>query len=911
MATVLSKSGPKPHPRSPSTAPPAAAAANPGAAAGGGGGGGGGGGTGAPTPSTAAAGATPSKNAAMAELKSRVLAALAKLSDRDTHHIAVEELDRLIRAPPSPDAVPMMLNALASDSPGLASPARRESLRLLATLCAAHPEAAAPHLHKVLAHLARRLKDPASDSSVRDACRDAAGQLAAVYLSPIAASRAAEAGNTTVTQFLKPLFEVMGEQSKAVQGGAATCLAKVVEGAGPGPGVIGMFGKLGPRVCKLLGGQGVQAKGALLGILGSLAQVGAISPQNMQQTLQSIRDCLENSDWATRKAAADALCVLATHSGHLIGDGTAPTIAALEACRFDKVRPVRDSMIDAVQMWKKLTGEDGNAEGKSKEPVDTFPDLPSNIEKGKGNSIAEKAAVLLKKRPTLVDRELNPEFFQKLETRSTDDLAVEVVVPRKTLRSHLRNKDESEEEEEDGDPVGPANSNGSADDEANLTQMRASSNFQSIRDKWAGQRGIKNKDTKSRTSDVEDRSENSAKDSAAATMNIAGEGPSINNKTNWLAIQRQLSHLERQQASLMNMLQDFMGGSHDSMVTLENRVRGLERVVEEMAREISLSSGRRGGGSGLGFDSSPGRSSMKYNGFHEYPNPKFGRGGDGRMGFAERYFSTDGMSSGRSQSWRPDSEPWDSYAYSGSRSGMGARRGLDSVSSDSRMPRNERSNDQVGPRRGWDKGQGPFRFGEGPSARSAWRASKDEATLEAIRVAGEDNGSSRAAARVAIPELDGECLNGDNQRDERGPLWESWTRAMDAVHTGDVDIAYAEVLSTGDAELVVKLMEQTGPVVDQLSNEVANEVLHAVGQFLVEESFYDIALSWLQQLTDLVMENGSDYLGIPLDAKQDLLLGLHEATAIELPDDWEGATPVQIMKQLASSWHIDLQQLIN
>ncbi|CAD6223643.1 unnamed protein product [Miscanthus lutarioriparius] len=924
MATALSKSAVKSHPRSPTTAqpPPPPPPPNPGSSAASAGGG-----AAPPPPSSAAAAAAPSKNAAMAELKSRVLAALAKLSDRDTHHIAVEELERIIRAPPSTDAVPMLLNALASDSPGFASPARRESLRLLATLCASHLDAAAPHLHKVLAHLARRLKDPASDTSVRDACRDVAGQLAAVYLRPLSASGVAEAGNATVTLFVKPLFEVMGEQSKAVQGGAAACLAKAVEGAGPGPGAIGMFGKLGPRICKLLGGQGVQAKASLLGVMGSLAQVGAISSQNMQQTLQSIRDCLENSDWATRKAAADTLCVFATHSGHLIGDGTAPTIAALEACRFDKVRPVRDSMIDAVQLWKKLTGEDANdgrnkdladgegkldlrrsmqRGGKSESFDDSSPDSPSN--NVKGSSIAEKAAVLLKKRPTLTDRELNPEFFQKLETRKTDDLAVEVVVPRKTLQSHLRSEGETEE---DDDPVGPADSNGSAEDEANLTQMRASSNFQNIRDKWAGQRGNRNKDTKARTADVEDRGEPSTKDSTSATMNIPGEGPFINNKTNWLAIQRQLSHLERQQTSLMNMLQDFMGGSHDSMVTLENRVRGLERVVEEMAREISLSSGRRGGGPALGFDSSPGRSS-KYNGFHEYSNSKFGRSGDGRMGFAERYFSADGMASGtKNPSWRPDSEPWDSYAYSGSRSGMNVRIGLDSVSSDNRMARNERSNDQAGPRRGWDKGQGPFRFGEGPSARSAWRASKDEATLEAIRVAGEDNGNSRAATRVAIPELDGEALNDDNQGDERGPLWEAWTRAMDAVHLDDMDSAYAEVLSTGDAELLVKLMEQTGPVVDQLSNEVANEVLHAVGQFLVEESFYDVALNWLQQLTDLVMENGADYLGIPLDAKQDLLLGLHDATAIELPDDWEGATPMQIMKQLASSWRIDLQQLIN
>jgi hypothetical protein len=42
-------------------------------------------------------------------------------------------------------------------------------------------------------------------------------------------------------------------------------------------------------------------------------------------------------------------------------------------------------------------------------------------------------------------------------------------------------------------------------------------------------------------------------------------------------------------------------------------------------------------------------------------------------------------------------------------------------------------------------------------------------------------------------------------------------------------------------------------------------------------------MCWLLQLTDMVMENGSDYLGVPLDAKQDLLLGLHDATAIELP----------------------------
>ena len=45
---------------------------------------------------------------------------------------------------------------------------------------------------------------------------------------------------------------------------------------------------------------------------------------------------------------------------------------------------------------------------------------------------------------------------------------------------------------------------------------------------------------------------------------------------------------------------------------------------------------------------------------------------------------------------------------------------------------------------------GAARFGEGPSARSVWQASKDEAILEAIRVAGEDNSGSWCAPDVTV-----------------------------------------------------------------------------------------------------------------------------------------------------------------
>ncbi|GMP40227.1 hypothetical protein CsSME_00010760 [Camellia sinensis var. sinensis] len=119
----------------------------------------------------------------------------------------------------------------------------------------------------------------------------------------------------------------------------------------------------------------------------------------------------------------------------------------------------------------------------------------------------------------------------------------------------------------------------------------------------------------------------------------------------------------------MNMLQDFMGGSRNGMVTLENRVRGLERVVEDMAHDLSISSGRRGSNFMMGFEGSSNRPSGKYNGFPDYSGTKLGRSGDGGTSFAERYTvsDTDSILStmrGRGPPWRSDvPDAWDFYTY--------------------------------------------------------------------------------------------------------------------------------------------------------------------------------------------------------------------------------------------------------
>ncbi|KAI3988304.1 hypothetical protein MKX01_012093 [Papaver californicum] len=873
---------------------------------------------------------------AMIELKQKILTSISKLSDRDTHQIAVEDLEKIIQSL-STDTIPMFFNCLY-DSINDPKPAvKKESLRLLSLLCTCHPDSASTHLTKVISHIVKKLKD--SDSSVRESCRDSIGTLSSQYL------RGGDSDNgnfiSVLSLFVKPLFEAMNDQTKTVQAGSASCLAKMVESAIDPP--IAAFQKLCPRVCKYLNSQNFLAKASLLPVVASLSQVGSIVPQSLPTFLQSIHECLESSDWATRKAAADTLSDLASHSSHLIAKNTSSTITVLEACRFDKVKPVRESMAEALLLWKKIgergeseASDDFDADKKSSQHTNsvektnqkkTFADYrreelgkdaeistspaSDSLSKAKPNCISEKAVGILKKKaPALTEKELNPEFFQKLETRVSGDLPVEVVVPRRCLNSS-DSQGEEDSEQNDPDPRERTSheGNGEFDDVNRSTNDKYHRNERGAddfaRDKWTEQRVFGAKDPRGRASDIDDRVGKSNRRDLAVVHNASSrldghtEGSFMDNKGNWLAIQRQLLQLERQQAHLMNMLEDFMGGSHDSMITLENRVRGLERVVEEMARELALSSSTRGSNFMAGMDGSSNRSLGKYNN-----PPVYSRG----------FLSSDGNhttgSRSRDPHWRSDI----SETYNTSRNfHMGSRRALGSVSNDGRLPRQEQDSDQGGNRRGWEKGLGQIRLGEGPSARSVWQASKDEATLEAIRVAGEENGPSRVAPRVApqvapriaVRELDREPMGEDGATPEQNPIWAAWSNAMDAVHVGDMDTAYAELLSAGDDELLVKLMDRSGPVLDQLSTEIASDVLHAIGQFVLTPNLFDLGLSWIQQVADLVMESGPDVLGISTETKRELLLNLQEASSsIDLPEDWEGAMPDQLVSQLASIWEL-------
>jgi hypothetical protein len=159
--------------------------------------------------------------------------------------------------------------------------------------------------------------------------------------------------------------------------------------------------------------------------------------------------------------------------------------------------------------------------------------------------------VLLKKRaPTLTEKDLNPEFFQKLETRNNnDDLLVEVVVPPRKGPKVQSPPDEAEKS--------ALNEDEPEESDNNQTGMQArgfAGNYQSFERRsgaWGEQKGFRG-GLKLRGSEPDD-----TRGDVASTNVRSGvaEGSFGNNKGNWMSIQRQLTHLERQQANVMNMLQ--------------------------------------------------------------------------------------------------------------------------------------------------------------------------------------------------------------------------------------------------------------------------------------------------------------------------------------------------------------------
>jgi hypothetical protein len=253
-------------------------------------------------------------------MKQRVNRCLLRLSDRDTEAMAAAELDGIARGLEA-DELPAFLAAVSDARPTDRTPLRRHSLRLLALLAAAHPrDAVAPLVPRLVAAALRRVRDP--DSSVRAALVDAA--------------RAAAAAAAAADAALAPLVgALLHEQDQCAQLASALAAAAAVEASAPSADLAAYLQALLPRLLKLLRSSAFKAKPALISLIGAAS--AASGGGAAATAVPSLRDALTGEDWAARKAAAEALALLALEHGDNLVEQKPSCIAVFEAKRFDKV----------------------------------------------------------------------------------------------------------------------------------------------------------------------------------------------------------------------------------------------------------------------------------------------------------------------------------------------------------------------------------------------------------------------------------------------------------------------------------------------------------------------------------------------------------------------------------------------
>ncbi|XP_071736470.1 TORTIFOLIA1-like protein 5 [Rutidosis leptorrhynchoides] len=500
------------------------------------------------------------------DLKHRVITCLNKLSDRDTLAVATKELESIVFNL-TDDTFAPFLTYVSSTSSSDKSPVRRQCVRILGVLSVTHGDALSPHVSKMLAAVVRRLRDP--DSAVRTACVGAVTSIASEITTP------------SFSSLSKPLVEaVMTEQDQNSQIGSALCLSAAIE-ASPDPEPV-QLQKLLPRVLKMLKSDGFKAKPALLSVIGSIAGAGGtgLNRSFLNSLIPCLVEFLSSDDWAARKAAVEALGRLAVTEKDQLIDFRSSCLSSLENKRFDKVKVVRESMNRTLGLWKDVPGNVDEVPASPQLKCKSALKVPVTIMEA---SLKEKVtnstehSLIQRSSPTTTPsrsppqnnyKKHNASIARKVDFDKEIGSKVNVPVP-KPVSVEVDCKEKF-----------------TNDEKRSLTTVEANKNVIIETEK----RVISGK-TKfgSRVVPFIDDCELDMKKIDNSTEYGYANQKEIQDISR---IQKQLVQIETQQSNLLNLLQNFIGNSRSGMNSLETRVNGLEKALDEISYDLAISMGR-------------------------------------------------------------------------------------------------------------------------------------------------------------------------------------------------------------------------------------------------------------------------------------------------------------------------------
>lgn len=328
-----------------------------------------------------------------------VQSALGRLGTLDTQQAALEEIKCLLEQnATSEEKISAFMNSLNSVNENTLTPLhKREFIKLYGYMAEVLEGNMIPFLPKVIAALQKKIKE--TNPHLQDAISSAFGMIVhnTLHTLPDLPSSC-----TQLAAILKPLFQNMTSNNKALQVGSALCLVKIIQHS-PIECLKFMLEKVSPKILEILNSPGCKATGqlteALISLILSMEQ--DFSPYTagyMPALLQSVSD----EDFATRKQALDALYTLAAVVPNSVAPFSFEVMQLLNKARSDKVKPVRDAAIEAISLYKNLASEVSPTKNDLKQSnSESAQTKPKSMFKGQINPNFFKAAGSLSEGPII------------------------------------------------------------------------------------------------------------------------------------------------------------------------------------------------------------------------------------------------------------------------------------------------------------------------------------------------------------------------------------------------------------------------------------------------------------------------------------------------------------------------------
>ncbi|KAL5699744.1 hypothetical protein ACHQM5_030604 [Ranunculus cassubicifolius] len=804
------------------------------------------------------------------ELKQRVLLALNKLADRDTYQIGIEELEKTAQGLTADGVAPFLSCVIDTDSKQK-SMVRKECIRIMGTLVRFHDVLLSPHLGKMVTSIAKRLKDP--DSVVRDACVEVVGVFSAKM------SKYGDENDGTFVVIAKPLFEALGEQNKHVQCGSALCLASAIDNAINPP--VSVLSRMLTKITKFLKNPHFMAKPAVVELIRSIIQAGGAPNQTaLSASIRSIEEALKNSDWTTRKAASVALAGIATSGGSFLHSIKASCVNSLESCRFDKVKPVRDSVLQALQCWKSLSGSDSCEPSEAGSSTrDTFfrgeySDVTSASDVGWHIAKKKVATGSVKERIPLTARQACQDLVQGTQKSKTKDWHVEIAVPKTytvsssydyteeskisdfNKTSERRGADATVMQDMEYDYV----SVDEKPDSSSVSNLVSSSNFETkcvtdAYDRFENS-GLTSSMVMNHCSEEvyseqltsERLKEQQSLDSTVTEVSPEGrQGCYLQTKNEISSICTQLQKIETRQSNLMDLLQVFVGSTMDSLSTLESKMLGLEHAVDRIVENLVQASNHSSAvdsklSKGNQIVSSPRQSVYT-------PRPSLYQNSNPPSSMAR-------------------------HSRGGSESAFSRSRSSTSDIHDREMRKESRPN-----------------FSRNPVVKNV------QQTL------GRQPQNTTCQPRKGACSISSMAVTDKSKQYSSESKTTLWKHVKEFLCAGDLDSAFVEVICSGDDLTLIELLDRTGPILDKLSYEIVGEILSTLAVHFLDQRFLGSIMPWLQQVVDLSCSYGPDYLVLTPKERIEFLSAVQEAaTSINFSNPADKRSLTHLSLKLRHLW---------